>query len=179
MLAKSAARLPAADAIDGGFSYEPKWDGFRAVVFRDGADVVIGSRNEKPLTRYFPDVVQAALDHLPDRCVLDGEIVVATTTTEGADRLDFEALLQRVHPADSRVRMLARETPATFVAFDLLALADDSLMGAPFAERRSALETALAGTGPAVRLTSLTNDEALAQRWFAQFEGAGLAHTYR
>jgi ATP-dependent DNA ligase len=173
MLAKSAAKLPAADAIDGGFSYEPKWDGFRAIVFRDGDDVVIGSRNEKPLTRYFPDVVQAALASLPDRCVLDGEIVVSTST-DGVDRLDFEALLQRVHPADSRVRMLARETPATFVAFDLLALGDDSLMNTAFAERRNALEVALSGTGSSVRLTSLTDDEAVAQRWFAQFEGAGL-----
>lgn len=173
MLAKSVPKIPPADAVEGGLSYEPKWDGFRAIVFRDGDEVVIGSRNEKPLTRYFPDVVDAALAHLPHRCVLDGEIVVATGT-DGVDRLDFERLLERIHPAESRVRKLSVETPATFVAFDLLAFGDESLLATPFSERRSRLEQALAGTGPAVRMTSLTQDQAVAHQWFAQFEGAGL-----
>ena len=173
MLAKSAAAIPAADAVDGGLSYEPKWDGFRAIVFRDGDEVVIGSRNEKPLTRYFPDVVEAAVTHLPARCVLDGEIVVATKA-DGVDRLDFERLLERIHPADSRVRKLSVDTPATFVAFDLLAVGDESLMTAPFTDRRERLEQALSGTGPSVRLTVLTDDVAVAQQWFGQFEGAGL-----
>src|SRR5690606_1076552 len=112
-----------------GWWYDPKWDGFRSIAFRDGDEVVLGSRNEKPLTRYFPEVVEAALEHLPSRCVVDGEIVV--TTADGT-RLDFEALQQRIHPADSRVRMLAEATPATFVAFDLLALGEEDLRGIPF-----------------------------------------------
>jgi ATP-dependent DNA ligase len=173
MLAKSAARIPAADAVDGGLSYEPKWDGFRAIVFRDGDDVVIGSRNEKPLTRYFPEVVDAVLAHLPRRCVLDGEIVV-TSSREGVDRLDFERLLERIHPADSRVRKLSVETPAIFVAFDLLALEDESLLTTPFAERRERLESVLTETGPSVRLTALTGEQAIAEQWFGRFEGAGL-----
>src|SRR5713226_9082196 len=132
MLAKSVASIPT-----GAMSYEPKWDGFRSIVFRDGDEVEIGSRNERPMTRYFPEVVAAVLASTPARCVIDGEIVVP-----GADgrRLDFEALLQRIHPAASRVRLLAEQTPAAFVAFDLLALGDDDYTGEPFARRREALE---------------------------------------
>lgn len=163
MLAKSVSTIPP------GSSYEPKWDGFRSVCFRDGDEVVLGSRNEKPMTRYFPELVTAALAELPPRCVVDGEIVIATD--EG---LDFEALQQRIHPADSRVRMLAEKTPAAFVAFDLLALGDEDYTGRPFAERRAALVTALADAGPAFHLTPATTDLDTAQRWFAEFEGAGL-----
>jgi ATP-dependent DNA ligase len=163
MLAKSVPTIPS-DA-----SYEPKWDGFRSVCFRDGDDVVLGSRNEKPMTRYFPELVSAALAELPQRCVIDGEIVIAT----GAG-LDFEALQQRIHPADSRVRMLAEKTPASFIAFDLLALGDDDYTGRPFSERRAALVHALAGAGPSFHVTPATTDPETAQRWFAEFEGAGL-----
>jgi len=158
------------DVPDGpGFLYEPKWDGFRCIVFRDGDEVELGSRNEKPLTRYFPDVVEAVKAALPERCVVDGEIVIA----RGAG-LDFEALLQRIHPADSRVRMLAQTTPASFVAFDLLALGNESLLDTPQGERRRRLEEALAGSGPAVHLTPATDDAAVAREWFTVFEGAGL-----
>jgi ATP-dependent DNA ligase len=164
MLAKSVPDVP-----DGDFLYEPKWDGFRCIVFRDGDEVELGSRNEKPLTRYFPEVVEAIKAHLPERCVIDGEIVIA-----GSVGLDFEALLQRVHPADSRVRMLAASTPASFVAFDLLALGADSLLDRPQDERRSRLEQALASSAPPVHLTPATTDVALAREWFTLFEGAGL-----
>ncbi|SBS74542.1 ATP dependent DNA ligase [uncultured Mycobacterium sp.] len=163
MLAKSVPAIPP-DAF-----YEPKWDGFRSVCFRDGDDVVLGSRNEKPLTRYFPELVGAALAELPQRCVIDGEIVIAT-----AAGLDFDALQQRIHPADSRVRMLAEKTPASFVAFDLLALGDDDYTGRPFSERRAALVTALADAGPSFHVTPATTDPEKAQRWFSEFEGAGL-----
>jgi ATP-dependent DNA ligase len=139
------------------------------VCFRDGDDVVLGSRNEKPLTRYFPELVGAALAELPQRCVIDGEIVIAT----GAG-LDFDALQQRIHPADSRVRMLAEKTPAAFVAFDLLALGDDDYTGLPFSDRRAALVEALADAGPSFHVTPATIDPATAQRWFSEFEGAGL-----
>jgi ATP-dependent DNA ligase len=165
MLAKSVADIPP------GQLYEPKWDGFRAIVFRDGDEVELGSRNTKPITRYFPVVVAAVRDALPARCVVDGEIVVAGTDATG---LDFEALLQRIHPAASRVRLLARETPAVLVIFDLLALGDDDLTGRPFAERRALLEEHVAGGGPGVYLTPATDDVAVAQRWFELFEGAGL-----
>jgi ATP-dependent DNA ligase len=149
--------------------YEPKWDGFRCVVFRDGDEVELGSRNERPLTRYFPDVVDAVKRFLPPRCVVDGEVVIA-----GSGGLDFDALQQRIHPAASRVNMLARETPASFIAFDLLALADRDVREVPFAERRSMLEAALAGAEPPVYLTPITTDRDVAQDWFARFEGAGL-----
>lgn len=165
MLAKSVDEIPP-DQL-----YEPKWDGFRAIVFRDGDEVEIGSRNTKPMTRYFPEVVDAVRRELPERCVVDGEIVVADA--EGAG-LDFEALLQRIHPADSRVRLLAEQTPAVLVVFDLLALGDEDLTGRPFAERRAALEEAVAGGGPGVYLTRATRDVEEARRWFAEFEGAGL-----
>jgi ATP-dependent DNA ligase len=166
MLAKSVASIPG-----GAMSYEPKWDGFRSIIFRDGAEVEIGSRNERPMTRYFPEVVAAVLANLPERCVVDGEIVVPDA--EGR-KLDFEALLQRIHPAQSRVRLLAEQTPAAFVAFDLLALGNEDLTSQPFAKRRAALEQALAGARPPVYLTPATTDRATAQEWFSQFEGAGL-----
>ena len=161
----------AADAIPPGQHYEPKWDGFRAIVFRDGDEVEVGSRNTKPITRYFPEVVEAVLRELPDRCVVDGEVVIATPD---ATALDFEALLQRIHPADSRVRLLARETPAVFVAFDLLALGDQDLTALPYAERRARLEQAVPGAGPGVYRTPMTTDPDEARRWFEVFEGAGL-----
>ena len=163
MLAKSVKTIPP-DA-----SYEPKWDGFRSICFRDGDEVELGSRNERPMTRYFPELVEAVRAELPQRCVIDGEIVIAT------DRgLDFEALQQRIHPADSRVRMLAEKTPASFIAFDLLALGDDDYTKRPFSERRAALTDALAGSGPSIHLTPATADQGTAQRWFEEFEGAGL-----
>src|ERR1700758_3002856 len=136
MLAKSVATIPG-----GSMSYEPKWDGFRSIIFRDGAEVEIGSRNERPMTRYFPEVVDAVLANFPDRCVIDGEIVIPDADGRC---LDFEALLQRIHPADSRVRLLAEQTPAAFVAFDLLALAGQDYTENPFELRREALEEALA-----------------------------------
>ncbi|MGH3497436.1 MAG: ATP-dependent DNA ligase [Nocardioidaceae bacterium] len=169
MLAKAVKRIPAADSIDGGYGYEPKWDGFRCIVFRDQGEVVLGSRNERPLTRYFPEVVDAVRQVLPPRCVVDGEIVIA-----GDNRLDFEALLQRIHPADSRVRRLAAETPATFVAFDLLARDDAALLDTAYSQRRAGLETVLPDPDAPVHLTPMTRDAAVAQLWFEQFEGAGL-----
>jgi ATP-dependent DNA ligase len=163
MLAKSVSAIPP------GASYEPKWDGFRSVVFRDGDDVEIGSRNERPMTRYFPELVAAFRAELPQRCVVDGEIVIATDAG-----LDFEALQQRIHPAASRVNMLAEQTPASFIAFDLLALGDEDLTGRPFAERRARLEQALGSAHAPVHVTPATTDIELAQRWFTEFEGAGL-----
>src|SRR3954464_5231809 len=142
MLAKSVPTIPP------GASYEPKWDGFRSLIFRDGDEVEFGSRNERPMTRYFPELVEAVKAELPERCVLDGEIVIAT---EGG--LDFEALQQRVHPAVSRVTMLAERSPASFVAFALPALGDEAYPGPPFAERRPPLEAALADARPPIHLT--------------------------
>jgi ATP-dependent DNA ligase len=165
MLAKLTRELPTAD----GLLYEPKWDGFRCIVFRDGDDVVLGSRNEKPMTRYFPELVEALKANLPERCVLDGEIVIA-----GPGGLDFDALQQRIHPAESRVRKLAAETPSSFVAFDVLADGDDDLMGAPFAERRRRLEQVMATAAPPIYLTPSTSDPKVAADWFSRFEGAGL-----
>ncbi|MCU1538750.1 MAG: ligase [Humibacillus sp.] len=152
--------------------YEPKWDGFRSIIFRSGDLVEIGSRNEKPMTRYFPDVVEAVLANFPERCVIDGEIILISPSS--GDRLDFELLQQRIHPAASRVKKLAAETPASFVAFDLLALGDEDYRGRPFAERRAALETALAEVQAPVHLTAATADAYVAKGWFTQFEGAGL-----
>jgi ATP-dependent DNA ligase len=163
MLAKSVSTIPA------GGSYEPKWDGFRSIIFRDGDEVEIGSRNERPMTRYFPELVEAFKSELPARCVVDGEIVL---TTEAG--LDFEALQQRIHPAASRVTLLSEQTPASFIAFDLLALGDEDLTGQPFARRRATLEQALRHARPPVHLTPTTTDRDLALRWFEQFEGAGL-----
>ncbi|GAA1259106.1 ATP-dependent DNA ligase [Oryzihumus leptocrescens] len=166
MLAKAVKDLPEAAV-----SFEPKWDGFRSVVFRDGEEVEIGSRNEKPMTRYFPELVEAFRANLPPRCVVDGEIVLVGP---GGDRLDFDALQQRIHPAASRVAMLAEQTPARFVAFDLLALDDEDLTGRPFSERREALVRALADAEAPVHVTAATTDRDLARQWFHQFEGAGL-----
>jgi ATP-dependent DNA ligase len=169
MLAKSVAGVPAADSVDGGLVYEPKWDGFRAIVFRDGDEVEIGSRSTKPLTRYFPEVVEAALTHLPDRCVVDSEIVVPVD-----GHLEFDLLTQRIHPAESRVRKLAEETPAHLVVFDLLALGDESYVDRPLSERRAALELALSDAASPVHLTRVTTDATEAEEWFNVFEGAGL-----
>jgi ATP-dependent DNA ligase len=168
MLAKSVKGIPD-PAKHGGLVFEPKWDGFRCIVFRDGDEVELASRNTKPLTRYFPEVVEAVKASLPQRCVLDGEIFVAI-----GDRLEFEKLQERIHPADSRVRMLAETTPAGFVAFDLLALGDESLMKEPFEVRRARLEEALADVVPPIHLTRTTTDAAEAEQWFQHFEGAGL-----
>jgi len=167
MLAKPVRAIPP-DAL-----YEPKWDGFRSICFRDRDEVELGSRNERPMTRYFPELVAAVRAELPDRCVIDGEIVLSTMRATGP-RLDFEALQQRIHPADSRVRMLAEKTPASFIAFDLLALGDDDYTRRPFSERRAALVDALTGSGPSIHVTPATTDMSTAQRWFEEFEGAGL-----
>ncbi len=166
MLAKSVEDIPTGD-----LSYEPKWDGFRSIVFRDGDEVEIGSRNERPMTRYFPEVVGAITANLPERCVVDGEIVVPAPDGR---RLEFETLQQRIHPAASRVRLLAEQTPAHFVAFDLLALGDRDLTRAPFRERRGALAEALAAASSPIHVTPATTDRRVAERWFHQFEGAGL-----
>jgi ATP-dependent DNA ligase len=163
MLAKSAAAVPV-----GEYLYEPKWDGFRCLVFRDGDEVELGSRGGKSLTRYFPELVAALAEALPPRCVLDGEIVVVS-----GSRLDFDRLGDRIHPAASRIRLLAEQTPATFVAFDVLALEDEDLTGRPFAERRAIL-TELFPPRPQVRVTRATVEPELAQSWFETFEGAGL-----
>jgi ATP-dependent DNA ligase len=151
--------------------FEPKWDGFRSIVFRDGDEVEIGSRNERPMTRYFPELVAAIKASLPERCVIDGEIVIPDAPGQ---RLDFEALLQRIHPAASRVEMLSAATPAHFVAFDLLALGDADLMEQPFTSRRAALCDVLAGARSPIHLTPVTTDREVAAGWFSQFEGAGL-----
>jgi ATP-dependent DNA ligase len=165
MLAKAVDAVPVGD-----YAYEPKWDGFRCIVFCDGGEVELGSRNERPLTRYFPDVVAAARAGLPPRCVVDGEIVVA-----GSGGLDFDLLSQRIHPAESRVRTLAERTPAQLVVWDLLALDGRDLRAEPFSRRRAELERAMAAHHDArVHLTPLTTDPAVAADWFDRFEGAGL-----
>lgn len=168
MLAKSVKGIPD-PAKFGGLVFEPKWDGFRCLVFKHGDEIELASRNTKPLTRYFPEVVEAMQATLPERCVLDGEIFVAV-----GDRLEFETLQERIHPADSRVRMLAEKTPASYVAFDLLAIGDEDLTKEPFEVRRERLEQELAGVAPPVHVTRTTTDPAVAQEWFHQFEGAGL-----
>jgi len=165
MLAKLSRTLPTSE----GLIYEPKWDGFRCIVFRDGDEVELGSRNERPLTRYFPELVESIRREAPPRCVMDGEVVIA-----GPSGLDFDALLQRIHPADSRVRMLAASTPASFVAFDLLALGEEDLRPLGFAERRRRLVEALAAARPPVHVTPATTDPEVARDWFDRFEGAGL-----
>ena len=164
MLAKAVHAVP----HDPGLLFEPKWDGFRCIVFRDGDELELGSRNDRPLTRYFPELVELLRAALPARCVVDGEIVVVT-----GSGLDFDTLQQRLHPAASRVNRLAEETPASFVAFDLLALDDRDLTGAPFRERRQLLEGILGGHLARVHLTPITDDPAVAQDWFTRFEGAG------
>ncbi|WP_326968588.1 ATP-dependent DNA ligase [Arthrobacter sp. CG_A4] len=166
MLAKAVSALP-----EGAMLFEPKWDGFRSIIFRDCADVEIGSRNGKPLTRYFPELVEALKLNLPPRCVLDGEIILLGAS---GNRLDFDGLQQRIHPAASRVRLLAEQTPASFVAFDLLALDDEDLTARAFAERRAALEQVLAGSAAPIHLTAATEDRETAGKWFREFEGAGL-----
>src|SRR3984885_15507641 len=158
MLAKPVDSIPTGD-----FIFEPKGDGFRSIVFRDGDEVEIGSRNERPMTRYFPELVTAFLSELPARCVIDGEIVLPDWA---AGRLDFEALQLRLHPAASRGRLRAAQTPAHFVAFDLLALGSADYTERPFAERRAALETALSAVQPPVHLTPATTDRAVAGQWF-------------
>ena len=168
MLAKSVKEIPTDETVPGGVLYEPKWDGFRCIVFRDGDEVELGSRNERPLTRYFPDIVEAVKEALPRKCVVDGEIVISSN-----GRLDFESLQLRLHPAESRVRKLAAETPAEFVAFDLLASGDDDLTGQPFSQRRARLQAEVSETG-SVHLTPATTEVETAARWFADFEGAGL-----
>ncbi|MCL3837272.1 ATP-dependent DNA ligase [Aeromicrobium duanguangcaii] len=165
MLAKSAQQVPRGDDL----LYEPKWDGFRALIFRDGDEIEITSRSTKPLTRYFPDVVESIRAHIPARCVLDGEIVIAMD-----GRLSFDALSNRIHPAASRVTMLSHETPASFVAFDLLALGDRSFVDEPLAVRRPALVEALSAATAPIHVTRVTQDPDEAQRWFTIFEGAGL-----
>ena len=178
MLAKSVKGIPdparhvVGDIV--GLSFEPKWDGFRCLVFKDGDEVELASRNTKTLTRYFPEVVTAMQEQLPARCVLDGEIFVALRGEDGVDRLEFETLQERIHPAKSRIDMLAEKTPAGFVAFDLLALDDTSYVDRPFAERRAALEEALEGVDGPCFLTATTTDPERAEEWFHQFEGAGL-----
>ncbi|WP_341230704.1 ATP-dependent DNA ligase [Nocardioides salarius] len=178
MLAKSVKGVPDPEK-HGGLSFEPKWDGFRCLVFKDGDEVELTSRNTKPLTRYFPELVTAAREQLPERCVLDGEVFVALPTPDGGQRLEFEVLQERIHPAASRVDMLSEKTPAGFVAFDLLALGDESYVDRPFAERRAALEEALAhlsdpGAAGPCHLTRTTTDPAVAEQWLEEFEGAGL-----
>ncbi|MBT2415879.1 ATP-dependent DNA ligase [Streptomyces sp. ISL-12] len=163
MLAKSVAAIPP------GMQYEAKWDGFRAIVFRDGAEVEFGSRTGKPLTRYFPELVTAVRERLPERCVVDGEIVIARQ-----GRLDFDALTERIHPADSRVRTLAERTPASLVAFDLLALDGESLLDVGLSDRRALLLRALAQVTAPVHVAPATTDIEVARRWFEQYEGAGL-----
>jgi ATP-dependent DNA ligase len=169
MLAKSVKGIPDPAKFDDGLSFEPKWDGFRCIVFKDGDEVELTSRNTKPLSRYFPEVVAAIREQLPDRCVLDGELFVAV-----GPRLEFEVLQERIHPAESRITMLAEKTPASYVAFDLLAIGDESLVDEPFSVRRARLEQELGGlTGPTY-LTRTTTDAEEAEGWFEQFEGAGL-----
>ena len=164
MLAKAVHEVPRAP----GLVFEPKWDGFRCIVFRDGDELELGSRNDKPLTRYFPELVELLLTTLPERCVVDGEIVVVTD-----DGLAFDTLQSRLHPAASRVKKLSVENPASFVAFDLLALGDRDLTEEPFSERRRLLEGILGHRLDRVHLTPVTDDPDVAEDWFTRFEGAG------
>ena len=165
MLSKPAADIPTGEP----WIYEPKWDGFRALVFKAGDDIYIQSRDQKPLGRYFPELELSLRSNLPERCILDGEVVIAH-----AGRLDFDAMLQRIHPAASRVAMLAAEKPASYVAWDVLALDDQDLRQVPQGQRRDRLVAALANAKPPVHITPATRDRALASDWFARFEGAGL-----
>jgi ATP-dependent DNA ligase len=173
MLAKSVPEVPDQDRVPGGLSYEPKWDGFRGLVSWDGETVEIGSRGAKPLTRYFPELVEAFSRLLPEPCLLDGEVVVPKGEA-GAQRLDWESLTQRIHPAASRVNMLAETTPAMFIAFDLLARGDRDLQNEPFSERRAQLVDVLAGLPHPIHVTRTTTDAATARGWLNEFEGAGL-----
>jgi ATP-dependent DNA ligase len=173
MLAKLTDAVPLPDRVEGGLSYEPKWDGFRGIVYFDGTDVEIGSRGSKLLTRYFPELVAMFKEQLPSPCILDGEIVVRSGKP-GSERLDWELLSQRIHPAESRVAKLSVETPASFVAFDLLSLDGVSLVDTPFGERRLALEKLLANAKPPLHVTQTTLDPDVANGWLNEFEGAGL-----
>lgn len=165
MLSSAADALPVGD----GWLFEPKWDGFRTLVFRDGDEILLQSRDEKPMNRYFPELIEPLIAALPERCVLDGEIVIA-----GANGLDFEALLLRIHPAASRVKLLAAQAPASYVAWDVLAIGDEDLREVPLAKRRERLEKVLADTAGGVHLSPATRDRAQADDWFTRFEGAGL-----
>jgi ATP-dependent DNA ligase len=164
MLAKAVKAMPQGDVF-----YEPKFDGFRCVVFRDGDEVELSSRGERPLTRYFPELVETVKRELPERCVIDGEVIMRK-----GNRLDFDTLAQRIHPAASRIKLLSEQTPASFVAFDVLALGSDDLTGLPFAERRARLARALEPSRPPVHLAPITTSYEQALRWFEEFEGAGL-----
>ena len=165
MLSKAADALPEGE----GWQFEPKWDGFRTLVFRDGDEVLLQSRDEKPMNRYFPELVEPLKELLPQRCVLDGEVVIV-----GKDGLDFEALLLRIHPAESRVKLLARQTPSSYVAWDLLAIGGEDLRDSPLSERRKRLERELGKVKSPLHLSPATRDRALAVDWFSRFEGAGL-----
>ena len=165
MLSASAAELPSGEE----WLFEPKWDGFRTIVFRDGDEVLLQSRDEKSMNRYFPEIIEPLKSALPERCVVDGEIVIV-----GENGLDFEALLLRIHPAASRVKLLAEQTPVSYVAWDLLALDDDDLRDVPLEERRRKLEEVMKRAKPPVHLSPVTQDRALAEDWFQRFEGAGL-----
>lgn len=170
MLATAVPDLP----TGAGMTYEPKWDGFRCIIFRDGDEVELASRGGKTLTRYFPEMVEQAREQLPPRVAVDGELVVVRRDADTRPKLDFELLGQRIHPAASRVRMLAEQTPSSFVAFDLLAVGDDALLDQPYARRRQRLAEVLSGVRPPVHLTPTTEDVDTARRWFEIFEGAGL-----
>ncbi len=172
MLAKAVDVVPVQPESGPQWSYEPKWDGFRCIVFRDGDEVVLGARSTKELTRYFPELIEAVRAELPRRCVMDGEVVVGKEV-DGRVRLDWDSLSQRIHPADSRVRMLAEQTPAQLIGFDLLAIGDEDLTGQPFTRRRELLLDSVSA-GPSCHVTAATDDADTAQRWFAEFEGAGL-----
>src|SRR5665648_776219 len=163
MLAKAVTGVPASDSVVGGLAYEPKWDGFRCIVLRDSDQVELASRGSKPLTRYFPEVVRAVLEYLPNRCAIDAEIIVRAGP-HGAQRLEWQSLSQRIHPADSRVRRLSAETPAELICFDILALGDDDLTGMPFAGRRKTLESVFSGVPveAPIHLTRTTTDAATA-----------------
>jgi ATP-dependent DNA ligase len=165
MLSSAADGLPDGD----GWQFEPKWDGFRTLIFRDGEEILLQSRDEKPMNRYFPELTEPLMNALPQRCVVDGEIVIA-----GENGLDFEALLLRIHPAAKRVKLLAEQTPASFVAWDLLALGDEDLRERPLEERRARLEQVLAHAKKPVHVTPVTRDRGVAEDWFRRFEGAGL-----
>ncbi|HEX7833432.1 MAG TPA: ATP-dependent DNA ligase [Thermoanaerobaculia bacterium] len=165
MLSAAADALPKGE----GWQFEPKWDGFRTLVFRDGDDITLQSRDEKPMNRYFPELIEPLKKTLPKRCVVDGEIVIV-----GANGLDFEALLLRVHPAASRVKMLSEQIPASYVAWDLLAIGDDDLREVPLEQRRARLEKEFGDAQSPVHLSPATRDRALAEDWFQRFEGAGL-----
>ncbi len=165
MLAKSLPELPDRDDL----LFEPKWDGFRCIVFKDGDELVLGSRNEKPLTRYFPEMVEPLKANLPEKCVLDGELVVIQQ-----NKLEFATLQQRIHPAESRINKLSSEIPASFLAFDILCHGDIDLTGQPFERRREILEGVLHAAAPPIHLTPATKDRQTAMKWFYSFEGAGL-----